>query len=82
MVKMVKRLLRFLQKKNKKQKQKQNKTKNSKNKTKKHKKFMEISKDNNYSERNWLGYEYISRHCQLISIDLSKLKEPENPKTI
>ena len=39
-----------------------------------------MSKNNYYTRGNLLlHYEYISKHCRLIAIDLSKQIESENP---
>ena len=40
---------------------------------------MSISKNNDYTTGNLLDYEYFSKHCKLIAIDLSKQIELENP---
>ena len=42
-------------------------------------KIMSITKKNNYITRNFLDYEYFSKHYKLIAIDLSKETELENP---
>ena len=34
---------------------------------------------NNYTTGNLLDYEYFSKHCRLLAIDLSKQIELENP---
>ena len=38
-----------------------------------------MSKNNDYTTSNLLDYEYFSKHCRLIAIDLSKQIELENP---
>ena len=51
-----------------------------KNKEETYEAIMEmISRNNNYTTGNLLDYEYFSRHYKLISIDLSKKIELENP---
>ena len=50
-----------------------------KNKEEAYEKIIEISKNNDYTTGNLLGYEYFSKHCKLIVIDLSKQIELENP---
>ena len=40
---------------------------------------MSISKNNDYTTGNLLGYEYFSKHYKLIAIDLSKQIKLENP---
>ena len=40
---------------------------------------MSISKNNDYTTGNLLGYEYFSKHYKLITIDLSKQIKLENP---
>ena len=42
-------------------------------------KVTSISKNNDYTTGNLLDYEYFSKHYKLISIDLSKQIELENP---
>ena len=42
-------------------------------------KIMSITKKNNYITRNFLDYEYFSKHHKLIAIDLSKQIALENP---
>ena len=37
-----------------------------------------MSKNNDYTTGNLLGYEYFSKHYKLIAIDLSKQTELEN----
>ena len=37
-----------------------------------------MSKNNDYTPGNLLDYEYFSKHCRLIAIDLSKQIELEN----
>ena len=41
-------------------------------------KIIEMSKNNNYTTRNLLDYEYFSNHYKLIAIDLSKQIELQN----
>ena len=41
--------------------------------------IIEMSKNNDYTTGNLLDYEYFSKHCKLIAIDLSKQIELENP---
>ena len=50
-----------------------------KNKEEAYEKIIEISKNNDYTTSNLLGYEYFSEHFKLIGIDLSKQIELENP---
>ena len=50
-----------------------------KNKEEAYEKIIEISKNNDYTTSNLLGYEYFSEHFKLIRIDLSKQIELENP---
>ena len=50
-----------------------------KSKEEAYKKIIETSKNNDYTARNLLGYEYFSKHYKLIAIDLSKQIELENP---
>ena len=38
-----------------------------------------MSKNNDYTTGNLLGYEFFSKHYKLIVIDLSKQTELENP---
>ena len=38
-----------------------------------------LSKSNDYTTSNLLDYEYFSKHYKLITIDLSKQTELENP---
>ena len=52
----------------------------TKNKEETYKKIIEMSKDDNYTNGNLLGYEYFSKHYKLITIDLSKQIELENPR--
>ena len=42
-------------------------------------KVISISKNNDYTIGNLLDYEYFSKHCKLIAIDLSQQIELENP---
>ena len=41
--------------------------------------IIEIRRKNDYTTGNLLDYEYFSKHCKLIAIDLSKKIELENP---
>ena len=41
--------------------------------------IIEMGRDNDYTASNLLDYEYFSKHCKLIAIDLSKQIELENP---
>ena len=50
-----------------------------KNKEEAFEEIMTISKHNDYTTGNLLGYEYFSKHYKLIAIDLSKQIELENP---
>ena len=50
-----------------------------KNKEETFEKIIEISKNNDYTTGNLLGYEYFSKHCKLIAIDLSKQIELKSP---
>ena len=38
-----------------------------------------MGRNNDYRNGNFLDYEYFSKHCKLIAIDLSKQIELENP---
>ena len=38
-----------------------------------------MSRNNDYTTGNLLDYEYFSKYCKLIAIDLSKQIELENP---
>ena len=38
-----------------------------------------MSKNNDYTTGNLLGYEYFPNHCKLVVIDLSKQIDLENP---
>ena len=49
-----------------------------KNKEEACEKIMSISKNNDSTTGNLLDYEYFSKHCKLIAIDLSKQIESEN----
>ena len=40
--------------------------------------IIEMGRNDGYRIRNLLDYEYFSRHCKLIAIDLSKQVELEN----
>ena len=42
-------------------------------------KIIEISKNSDFTTSNLLDYKYFSKHYKLISIDLSKQIELENP---
>ena len=50
-----------------------------KSKEEAYEKIMTIGKNNYYTTDNLLDYEYFSKHCKLIAIDLSKQIELENP---
>ena len=41
--------------------------------------IIEISKNNEYTTGNLLDYEYFSKHCKLIAIELRKQIKLENP---
>ena len=43
------------------------------------KQIVEMRRNNDYTTGNFLDYEYFSKHCKLIAIDLSKQIELENP---
>ena len=49
-----------------------------KNKEEAYKKVIEICKNSDCTTGNLLDYEYFSKHCKLIAIDLSKQIELEN----
>ena len=51
----------------------------SKTKKEAYEKIMSISKSNDYTTDNLLDYEYFSKHYKLITVDLSKQIELENP---
>ena len=42
-------------------------------------KIIEMSKNNDYTTGNLLGYDYFLNHYKLAAIDLSKQIESENP---
>ena len=42
---------------------------------------MEISRDHDCKTRNFLYYEYFSKHQKLIAVDISTQKERENLNT-
>ena len=50
-----------------------------KNKEESYEKIIEMSKNNDYTTGNLLDYEFFSKHYRLITIDLSKQIELENP---
>ena len=50
-----------------------------KNKEEAYEKIMSISKNNDYTTGNLLHYEHFSKHYKLITIDLSKQIDLENP---
>ena len=50
-----------------------------KNKEETYEKIIEMSKNSDYASVNLLDYEYFSKHYKLITIDLSKQIEIENP---
>ena len=41
--------------------------------------IIEMNKNNDYATGNLLGYDYFSKHCNLVAIDLSKQIQLENP---
>ena len=41
--------------------------------------IIEMGRNSDYTTGNLLDYEYFSKHCKLIAIDLSKQIELENP---
>ena len=51
-----------------------------KNKEEAYEEIIEMSKNNDFTKDNLLDYEYFSKHCKLIAIDLSKQIELENPE--
>ena len=50
-----------------------------KNKEETYEKIIEMSENNDYTTSNLLDYEYFSKYCKLIAIDLSKQIGLENP---
>ena len=50
-----------------------------KNKGGAYEKIMSITKNNDYTTGNLLDYEYFSKYCKLMAIDLSKQIKLENP---
>ena len=50
-----------------------------KNKEEAYEAIIEMSKNNDYTTGSLLGYEYFSKHYRLMTIDLSKQIELENP---
>ena len=50
-----------------------------KNKEESYEAINEMSKNNDYTTGNLLDYEYFSKHCKLIAINLGKQIELENP---
>ena len=50
-----------------------------KNKEEAYEAIIEMSKNNDYTTGNLLDYEYFSKHCKLIAIDLHKQIELKNP---
>ena len=50
-----------------------------KNKEEAYEQMIEMSRNNDYATSNLLDYEYFSKHCKLIVIDLTKKIELENP---
>ena len=50
-----------------------------KNEEEKYEQIIELKRNNDYTTGNSLGYEYLSKHCKLIEIDLNKQIELENP---
>ena len=51
----------------------------NKNSRETYKQIIEMGKDNDYTTGNLLDFEYFSKHCKLIAIDLSQQIELENP---
>ena len=51
-----------------------------KNKEETYEQIIEMVKNNDYTTSNLLDYEYFSKHYKLITIDLGKQIEFENPK--
>ena len=49
-----------------------------KNKEESYENIMSIGKNNDYTTGNLLDYEYFSKYCKLIAVDLSKQIELEN----
>ena len=50
-----------------------------KNKEETYEKITEMGRNNDYTTGNLLNYEYFSKHCKLIAVDLSKQNELKNP---
>ena len=50
-----------------------------KNNEEPYKKIIKMETNNDYTTGNLLDYEYFSKHCKLIAIDLSKQTVLENP---
>ena len=50
-----------------------------KNKEEAYEAIIEMSRNNEYTTGNLLDFEYFSKHCRLIALDLSKQFELENP---
>ena len=50
-----------------------------KNKEEAYEQVIEMSRNNDYTTRNLLNYEYFSKHFKLNAIDLSKQTQLENP---
>ena len=50
-----------------------------KNKEAAYEAIIEMSKNNDYITRNFLDYEYFSKHYKLVAIELSKQTELETP---
>ena len=50
-----------------------------KNKEEAYEEIVEMNKNNDYTTGNLLDYEYFSKHCKVVAIDLSKQIELENP---
>ena len=51
-----------------------------KNKEETYEQIIEMVRNNDYTTGNLLDYEYFSKHYKLITIDLGKQIESENPK--
>ena len=50
-----------------------------KNEEETYEQIIELKRNNDYTAGNSLGYEYLSKHCKWIEIDLNKQIELENP---
>ena len=53
-----------------------------KNKEEAYEAIIEMSRNNEYTTGNLLDFEYFSKHCRLIALDLSKQVELENPDLV